>query len=68
MVHLLCISWTEKKTNEWILNKMDVSKILLTTIDHRKMAFIGHILGKGHSQRLITSNELRQERGRKTKN
>ena len=41
---LLRISWTEKKTNEWVLNKADVSERLLTTINHSKMAFIGHIL------------------------
>ena len=41
---LLRISWTEKKTNEWILNKMDVSERLLTTINRRKVAFVGHML------------------------
>ena len=41
---LLRISWTEKKTDEWILNKMDVSERLLTTINRRKMTFVGHIL------------------------
>ena len=41
--HLLCISWTDKKTNEWVLNKMNVSKRLLATINCRKMAFVGHI-------------------------
>ena len=41
---LLRISWTEKKTNDWILNKIDVSERLVTTINRRKMAFIGHIL------------------------
>ena len=41
---LLRISWTEKKTNEWILNKMDVSERLLTTVNRRKMASIGHKL------------------------
>ena len=41
---LLHISWTEKKTNEWILSKMDVSERLLKTINLRTMAFIGHIL------------------------
>ena len=41
---LLRISRTEKTTNEWILNKMDVSERLLTTIDCRKMSVIGHIL------------------------
>ena len=51
---LLRISWTEKKTNEWILNKMDVSERLLTTINRRKMAFVGHILrGKGITNDLL---------------
>ena len=30
---LLRIGWTEKKTNEWILNKMDVSQRLLATVN-----------------------------------
>ena len=37
---LLSISWTDKKTNEWILNKIGVSERLLT--NRRKKAFIGH--------------------------
>ena len=41
---LLRINWTEKKTNEWLLKKMDASERLLKTINRRKMAFIGHIL------------------------
>ena len=40
---LLRIIWTEKKTNKWILNKMDVKERLITTINRKKMAFIGHI-------------------------
>ena len=38
------ISWTEKKTNEWVLEKMAVNERLLTTLSRRKMSFIGHIL------------------------
>ena len=41
---LLRISWTEKKANEWILNKIDVSERLRTTINRWKMTFIEHIL------------------------
>ena len=65
---LLRISWTEKKTNEWILNKMDVSERLLTTINRRKMAFVGHRLrGKDITSDFITRNGLWHERKRKTK-
>ena len=38
---LLRISWTDKKTNDWVLNKMDVNKRLLATINCRKMALLG---------------------------
>ena len=40
---LLRVSWTEKKSNDWVLNKMDVSEGLLTTIGRSKMVFVGHI-------------------------
>ena len=48
------ISCSEKKTNEWVLNKMDVSKRLLTIINFWTIAFVGHIL-KGKD---ITSGSL----------
>ena len=38
------ISWTEKKTNEWVLEKIAVNERLLTTLNRRKMSLIGHIL------------------------
>ena len=38
---LLRINWTEKKTNEWILNTTDISKRLLATISCRAIAFVG---------------------------
>ena len=58
--HLLHISWTEKKTNEWILSKMDVSERLLKTINLRTMAFIGHILrGKDITSDLLLGMVLR---------
>ena len=51
---LLRISSTEKKTNECILNRIDVSERLLTTINRRKMAFVGHILrGKDITSDLV---------------
>ena len=34
----------KKKTNEWVLEKMEVEERLLTTLNRRKMAFVGHIL------------------------
>jgi len=35
---ILWISWTAKKTNEWVLNKAGVKKELLDTVKARKLA------------------------------
>ena len=34
---LLHISWTERRTNEWILEKMDANERQLAAINRRKM-------------------------------
>ena len=37
------VSWTAKKTNEWVLNKaVRVKKELLDTVTARKLAYYGH--------------------------
>ena len=41
---LLRISWIDMKSNEWIQEKMDCKKRLLTEINRRKMSFVGHVL------------------------
>jgi len=39
---ILRVSWTAKKTNEWVLNKAGVKKKLLDTVKARKLAYYGH--------------------------
>ena len=41
---LLRISWTDMRSYEWVLEKMDCKERLLTTIDRRKISFVGHVL------------------------
>ena len=36
------VSWTAKKTNEWVLNKAGVKRKLLDTVKARKLAYYGH--------------------------
>jgi len=36
------VSWTAKKTNEWVLNKAGVRKELLNTVKAKKLAYYGH--------------------------
>ena len=43
---ILRVSWTEKKTNEWVLNKAGVKRELLDTVEARKLAYYFHITRK----------------------
>ena len=43
---ILRVSWTAKKTNEWIRNKAGVKKELLDTVKARKLAYYGHTMRK----------------------
>ena len=40
------ISWTAKKTNEWVLNKAGVKKELLDAVKATKLAYYGHTMRK----------------------
>ena len=46
---ILRVSWTAKKTNEWVLNKAGVNRELLDTVEARKLAYYGHIMRKQRS-------------------
>jgi len=41
---MLRVSWTAKKTNEWVVNKAGVKKELLDTVKARKLAYYGHTM------------------------
>ena len=43
---MLRVSWTAKKTNEWVLNKAGVKRELLDTVKARKLAYCGHTMRK----------------------
>jgi len=42
----LWVSWTAKKTNEWVLYKAGVHRELLDTVRARKLAYYGHTMRK----------------------
>jgi len=46
MRKILRVSWTAKKTNEWVLNKAGVKRELLHTVKARKLAYCGYIMRK----------------------
>ena len=43
---ILRVSWTAKKTNEWVLNKSGVKRELLDTVKAKKLAYYGHTMMK----------------------
>ena len=43
---ILWVSWTAKKTNEWVLKKAGVKRELLDTVKASKIAYYGHTLRK----------------------
>jgi len=43
---ILRVSWTAKKTNEWVLNKAGVKRELLDIVKARKLGYSGHIMRK----------------------
>ena len=43
---VLRVSWTAKRTNEWVLETAGVSRSLLASVKEMKAAYYGHILRK----------------------
>ena len=43
---VLRVSWTAKKTNEWVLNKAGVKRELLDTVKARKLTYYSHTMRK----------------------
>ena len=46
---ILRVSWTAKKTNEWVLNKAGVKRELLHTVKARNLAYYDHTTRKQES-------------------
>ena len=43
---IIRVSWTAKKTNEWVLNKAGVKRELLDTVKAKKLAYYSHTMRK----------------------
>ena len=57
---LLRISWADRKSNEWVLGKIDCKETLLATLFRRKVSFVGYILrGKDVSCELFVGSVYR---------
>ena len=54
---MLRVSWTAKKTNEWVLNKAGVKRELFDTVKARKLAYYCRT-SRGGSRRVSDSGRL----------
>jgi len=61
---ILRVSWTAKKTNEWVLNKAGVKRELSDTVKARKLAYYGHTMRK-QAERDNARNNARCMKARK---
>ena len=62
---LLQIKWTERRTNDSILKELGIQKCLLTTINKRKMKYIGHPARNENTQLMKTVLEGKIQSKRK---
>jgi len=63
---ILRVSWTAKKTNEWVRNKAGVKRELLDTVKARKLAYYGHTMRKQGRERDNARKNARCTQARKT--
>jgi len=66
---ILWVSWTAKKTNEWVLNKGGVKRELVDTVKARKLVYYDHTMRKQGScleKEITPRNNVRCTHARKT--
>lgn len=63
---ILRVPWTDRRTNRWVLDKLDTEMLLRKSIARRKLQFFGHVVRRdGLGKSLITGTmEARRRRGR----
>eukprot|EP00112_Aurelia_sp_Birch-Aquarium-sp1_P000311 Seg1027.2 transcript_id=Seg1027.2/GoldUCD/mRNA.D3Y31 product="putative transposon-derived protein F52C9.6" protein_id=Seg1027.2/GoldUCD/D3Y31 len=61
---ILKISYTEHRTNEYVLQKMNTKRSLINTIKQRKCAYFGHLIRGDGLQRLLLEGKFNGKRGR----
>jgi len=43
---ILRVTWTDKRTNDWVLRKAGTEAFLLQPVEKRKLSYYGHVLRK----------------------
>ena len=61
---ILKISWTEKKSNQKVLEMANKERSMLKTIRKRQMKFMGHVYRKGGMEHLSMTGKIEGKRSR----
>ena len=63
---MLKISWTERKTNEEVLQRVGIGRELLSSVRSRQMRFVGHVVRREELEHLSLTGKIegRRPRGR----
>ena len=61
---MLKIAWTDKITNVVVLDRINIEKRLLTTIQTKKLKYFGHIIRHDSLHRTILDGKVNGSRGR----
>lgn len=61
---LMKVKWTDRRTNEWVLQQIGEKEQLIKIIQERKWKWIGHILRHDSLMREVMEGQLEGRRGR----
>ena len=61
---ILKISWTEKKSNQEVLEMANKERSMMKTIRKRQMKFMGHVYRKGGMEHLSMTGKIEGKRSR----
>ena len=61
---VLRISWTEKKTNDEVLRRINCKDRLLGTLNRRKLNFVGHVIRSKRLEKNLMTGMVIGNRGR----
>src|SRR5579872_6311482 len=60
--NILRITYTRHITNEEVLNKMAITRIILNTVRNRQMSFFGHVMRNKEIENIIISGKIEGKR------
>ena len=59
---LLRVSWTEKRTRQWVLDEIGTSPVLRKSMILKKMHFFSHTIREGGMERCIIEGKVEDKR------